>query len=333
MPKNEARAKHKGVFERPVGSGKWWIRIPRGDGTYRKESIGTQQEAIRAYSSRMTDAAAGPTLKAAMARYLVLRPTANHAYASHARYFNARYPGVTLAQFCKIDHLRLWQTERLLERSKATVNHEMAFLSVVLQQAIEDGLLEENPIGGRGRGRLRYLRITRGRTRWLHEDEEPQLREALGEERWDAVTFAVNTGLRRGEQHKLEWRDWQGDTLWVAAAKTERGRTVFLNEAAMAVLRKRKDQGLERPFPFKSAQGLARTFNRTAKKLGMDDLTWHGLRHTTGTRLIRNGANARAVQRVLGHSSMSMTERYTHVEDDQLRDTMGLLNQRKEPPC
>lgn len=323
-------AKHKGVFERPVGSGKWWIRIPRGDGTYSKHSIGTQREAIKAYADRMAASAAGPTLQAAMARYLALRPTANHAYASHARYFNARFPGVTLAAFCKIDNLREWQTERLLERSKGTVNHEMAFLSVVLQQAIEDGFLEDNPIGGRGKGHLRYLRITRGRTRWLHEDEEPHLRAALGEERWDAVVFAVNTGLRRGEQHKLEWRDWQGDTLWVAAAKTERGRTVFLNEIALEVLRKRKERGLERPFPFKCAQGLSRMFNRTAKRLGMEDLSWHCLRHTTGTRLIRKGANTRAVQRVLGHSSMAMTERYTHVEDDQLRDTMGLLNQPRE---
>lgn len=55
-------------------------------------------------------------------------------------------------------------------------------------------------------------------------------------------------------------------------------------------------------------------------------MSWHSLRHSTCTRLIRAGANLRAVQRQLGHSSLAITEVYAHVEDDQLLATVNLLS-------
>lgn len=90
-----------------------------------------------------------------------------------------------------------------------------------------------------------------------------RLREARQQTGLVLDDLAPLLGVRRGQLNK-----W--DTLWVAAAKTDKGRTVFLNELALDVLRRRKEMGLPRQFPFASPQGLARMFNRVAKKLGME---------------------------------------------------------------
>ena len=47
-------------------------------------------------------------------------------------------------------------------------------------------------------------------------------------------------------------------------------------------------------------------------------LTWHSLRHTCGTRLVQSGADIRAVQEIMGHATLAMTQRYAHVETSRV---------------
>lgn len=315
--------KAKGVFEKVPGSGRWWVRLPTGQpGKYRKESIGTREQALQVFEERTAKPGPGPTLAAAMRRFLELRRV-NHSYHTHARYFARRFPGWTLKQFVRIDVLRSWQAERRQERAASTVNHEMAFLSGVLKQAEEDELIPANLIG-KGKGKLAYLPQPKGRTRWLPEDQEHQLAAALRPETWEAALFAINTGLRRGEQWALMWADWQGDHIWVRPAKTGKGRHVYLNRTAREILARRRKEGLPSPFPSAGPAGLARHFNRTTKRIGMD-LSWHSLRHSCATRLMRARVAPRVVQRVLGWSSLTMVEHYSHVSDDQCKEAMELL--------
>lgn len=321
--KMQTGPRQRGVFER---NGKWWIRVPTGEpGKYRREPVGTYEAAVALYQRRV--GATGPTLSEAMEAWLRCHPHANHAYFSHARYFQERFPGVALSEFVRIENLRSWRDSHAREVKAATVNHRMAFLSNVFFKAIEDGLMEDNPIGGgKGKNRLQRLPVRNGRTAWLREEQEERLKDVLLPRIWDSAEFAIHTGLRRGEQWALEWEDWDGaGSIWVKPAKTERGRRVYLNEIARRVLEKRKAEGLPRPFPFLQAAGLSRTFNNKAKEVGLVDLTWHSLRHTSGTRMVRRGSNLRVVQRHLGHSSLAITERYTHVEDDQLIEEVNKL--------
>jgi len=72
-----------------------------------------------------------------------------------------------------------------------------------------------------------------------------------------------------------------------------------------------------------------RRFKAAAVRAGVPDgakLRFHDLRHSCGTTLIEMGVEIYDVQRILGHHSVTMTERYLHARDDRLRAAVAKLN-------
>ena len=66
---------------------------------------------------------------------------------------------------------------------------------------------------------------------------------------------------------------------------------------------------------------------RIGKKIGVDKLTMHALRHTFATRCIENGIKPKVLQKLLGHSSIAMTmDLYVHVTDDERKSEMMKFN-------
>ncbi len=68
--------------------------------------------------------------------------------------------------------------------------------------------------------------------------------------------------------------------------------------------------------------------HRLAAQAGVPDLGPHGLRHTAATHVLEGGADLRTVQELLGHATMSTTQRYTHVSVERLRSTFALAHPR-----
>ena len=137
-------------------------------------------------------------------------------------------------------------------------------------------------------------------------------------------------GLRASEAAALNWNDisWSEQQLRVKRGKGGKERIVPLIETVSEVLRKLKDEyGDASDGPvlrnYKgdrlSTRSIQKIVVKRATQLGLPaGATPHTLRHSFATHLLSNGADLRAIQELLGHSSLSTTQRYTHLDQKAL---------------
>ena len=146
------------------------------------------------------------------------------------------------------------------------------------------------------------------------------------------------TGLRRGEIVNLEVGDLYFNDgrslLMVKNGKGAKDRCIPLNPTIAARLQKyiidRKLSG--RVFPI-TARNLSIKIHTWAKKAGIPQIHTHSFRHKFATDLLQKGANLRTLQELLGHTSLSVTERYLAVTDQDKSWAVGLLDGSSQGTC
>ena len=153
----------------------------------------------------------------------------------------------------------------------------------------------------------------------------------------DRALFEImyGSGLRVGETVSLNWEDVDLRQGWVRVlGKGEKERTVPFGEAAVQALVVYKISiELDRMVSPKdpvfinrlgtrlTGRGVARILNKHVVRLETaKTLSPHGLRHSFATHLLAAGADLRSIQELLGHSRLSTTQRYTHVDLGHLID-------------
>ncbi len=232
------------------------------------------------------------------------------------------------------DTLRRLATQRGLQGP--TLNRYHACLSSLFKWAVSNGMRAINPVVA-----VKRFKENPGRVRYLPEEDEAVLRKVIQAkcpQREPELDLALSTGIRRGEQFGLRWRDVDLKrgfiTVW---GKTGR-RTVPLSQKARLALGKLYEfaEGSEfvvrelrhRPQGRHITTGLRdsrRWFEECVKAAGIPHFTWHDLRHTFASRLMSSGVSIIAVQRLLGHKNISQTVRYSHIGDDELRRAVGRM--------
>lgn len=250
-----------------------------------------------------------------------------HTYRSHADLLSRTWGHL------RPDQLTARQIEAWIgdgDRRPATVRHILSWLSAVWDTAEADGVEVPCPVR-----RVRAPKVHNQRTRWLTEEEEIALRPEMGGE-WRTARFAILTGLRRLEQFSLTTSeiDVEDACLWFQGSKGTKFRRVPLNDEACHILARVVQERRGARYLFGSQHPNRvyvgnlysnSVFNPAVKRAGLDGVTWHTLRHTFGTRLARQGIHHRVIQALMGHASIAMTERYLHVDGDQLRQAVGRL--------
>lgn len=202
--------------------------------------------------------------------------------------------------------------------------------------ACREGILESNPAAA-----VRSPKLSRPLPRHLRPGEiETLLDAARGEEPLQRRDLALlellyATGLRVSELAKLDWNDFDFDsrTLRVVGKGGKERMVPFGQPAGLALARWQEvwdlvcrgaDDTLEPVFlnyrgGRLGVRSIRRIVDRYVEKAAIAaGVHPHTLRHTFATHLLEGGADLRTIQELLGHSSLSTTQRYTHVEIERL---------------
>lgn len=219
-----------------------------------------------------------------------------------------------------------------------TVNNRLSLLRTCLSTAIEWEELRELP-------RIKFLTAAPSKTKFVRLEDAHRLLDVCPPVPWRALVLtALRTGLRFNELVALEWDAVHlEDALLevvlgeveghVNAPKNNRFRTIPLTADVVAALRtlprvhKRVFTYQGRSLKYTNAYKHLAKF---AKLAGIPHTSWHPLRHTFATYLFVGKADPRSVQALMGHSTITMTERYTHVLPEVLRATVKLLEPHPE---
>lgn len=150
------------------------------------------------------------------------------------------------------------------------------------------------------------------------------------------LTLFLNCGLRLSELCGLNLEDWTDNRLRVVG-KGNKERVVYLNKACLDALHRYMDERLPAKTKDEKALFISRQQNRLSKaavqlmvkthlkELGLDASRYstHKLRHTAATLMYKHGQiDIRTLQHILGHSSVSTTEIYTHLDNEVLEQAI-----------
>ena len=216
---------------------------------------------------------------------------------------------------------------RAKKNSPGTINRKLAALSAMFTDAEERGGCNRRP-------RLIRQPEPTHRIRYLSPDEEQLLASLMIQ--WnqpavlDAITVLIDTGMRVGELLTLEVKDVDLKenivSIWVNKGDLPRSVPMTLRVRDIIAGRCAASRGLV--FYNLTRETLRYYWDRARSAMGLDDddqFVPHALRHTCATRLVQKGVSLFVVQKILGHSSIQVTEKYAHLSQRELKDAINIL--------
>ncbi len=138
------------------------------------------------------------------------------------------------------------------------------------------------------------------------------------------IEFLYCCGLRASEVVHLKWKDinLQRSLIQVKEGKGKKDRVIPLLNTTIELIKKFQKEKISSEFVFNGIKNnhlTTRTIQNIVKKVSrLTDVQFevspHTLRHSYATHLLSNGANLRVIQDLLGHQSLSTTQKYTHLD-------------------
>jgi len=261
------------------------------------------------------------------------------AYRRDLEALLAALPG-PLGEVRPADLRECFRRQQQAGRSPSSINRAIAAARSFCRFLYEEGRLETNPAQA-----LRSIRLgppLAPKHLTVAEAERllslPSLDTPIGRRDRAILMLLYNTGLRVGELCALSRDDMrlpaEGWGLLQVVGKGRRMRRLPINrpaaDALLAYLADREDAEsalfLNRSGGRFSVRGIALLVNRYLLAAGVTDRSGpHLLRHTFATHALRARPNLRAVQELLGHSSVTTTQRYTHMSAEDLRQQVAEL--------
>ncbi len=233
------------------------------------------------------------------------------------------------------------------KNQKSTIARKLSALRSFFRFLVKRRAIETNPAES-------VLTPKRGSTvpRYLPVDEMFRLLDGVKGESLLALRNRViletlySTGVRVAELAGMDVRDVDFDKGFVRViGKGNKERSTPVGKRALACIRAYLDKrgkavgsGINGSEPLLlnsrggrlTTRSIARLLEKVVRQLGLiHPISPHGLRHTFATHMLDAGADLRVVQELLGHASLSTTQRYTHVSIDRLMEVYDKAHPRR----
>jgi len=304
LGKNQNQRSDRGLYKRGEN---WYIdftyRNRFGHRYRRREPTGTSNKklAIAFLAKRRAEAAEG--------KYLDIKTQKEIKFSEFAaNYLLVGFFGGKFLHAITHSDIEEFRTKMLKDIKPSTVNRYIALLKSMFNRAIEWEFQDFNPSI-----KIKKFKENNESPRSLCKEEIERLYAQLDDKLLMIVKFALGTGMRRNEIHSLTWQDVDIQTrkIYVRAevAKSGKSRVVPMSEGIRNLLLSlRKLPDSNRIF-----SGVVRyQFEKAVERANLRNCTFHKLRHSFATHLLRQGVDIVTVARWLGHSpkSMNVTMRY-----------------------
>lgn len=226
-----------------------------------------------------------------------------------------------------IKHVQTSNTRTCKPRSQITVNRYGDYLNAILAFGVEMGLIPANPLSKRRKGREkpRHVQLTVEDLKKIMDHAEPHLQWAL--------EVGFNLGARTGESElfALKWEhvDFARGEVRIYATKTKTFRTVPVKATFLIRMgdeQARSKSGYVIEYAGRPVKTLKRSFKTACSQAGISyPVRLYDLRHLYATTLLNQGADLAAVSKMLGHSTLRMTETYYHCQEREKTRAASLL--------
>lgn len=223
-------------------------------------------------------------------------------------------------------------------RTPATVNRYMTVLSHAFTIAMNEWeWVQDHPMR-----RIAKLPEPRGRVRFLNDAERKRLLKACQEVRgaenlYMLVVLALSTGARHGELINLHWQDvdLKRKAIVLHDTKNKERRVLPLAHHALELVKekyKSRDIASDLVFPAprrpKEAWASRSAWLAALDKAEIKDFRFHDLRHSAASYLAMNGASLSEIAEVLGHKTLAMVKRYSHLSEAHTAKVVERMNQK-----
>ena len=242
-----------------------------------------------------------------------------------------------LSEIKSFDIERFKKSRLSSEKKPGTVNRDLAALSHLFTMAEEWEWIEHKP------SKIKFLKENSGRINYLTVDEISRLIAAAEKDEnqyiLPFIRIALDTSMRRMEILSVQIKniDIPKRVIYIPQAKRgarEQPITVSLASYLQNLIKQTKQdhQWLFTSPNSKSGHTVAieKPFRRAVLRAGLDvkEVVRHTLRHSAITHLVQSGVDLPTVQRISGHKSLSMVNRYSHQNGTHIQAAMDKLEQK-----
>ena len=266
-------------------------------------------------------------------QYLAVHSKQNRSYYTDCKNMDVLkrfFGGKDMQDITALDVQR-FKTGRAGEVSVATTNRALALLKSMFNRAVEWKKLTENPCGT-----VKLFKENNQRLRYLEQEDMKKLLESSKGYLHAIVVTALFTGMRKSEILGLKWKDcdFNRGLIRLIRTKNNETRTLPMNDKVKSALIA-VPKHPESPYIFCKKNGepfgnVRKSFDKLLKVCKIDGFRFHDLRHTYASQLVMNGVDLNTVRELLGHKSLQMTLRYSHLSPDHKRRAVDILSRRMD---